>query len=90
MIDAVPNLIEIDYYCSNAGYGIHSTEIILYEFLTNKYICSLHIFSRLWSAMKRLNNEIHCKEMKFWGKIFGLNCDYYIVQVRLIYIPIRK
>jgi hypothetical protein len=36
---------------------------------------------RIWSAMKRLNNEINCTEMKFWGKIFGLYCDYYIVQV---------
>jgi hypothetical protein len=32
--------------------------------------------------MKHLNNQINCKEMKFWGKIFGLYCDYYIVQVR--------
>lgn len=41
---------------------------------------------RVWSAMKRLNNQINCTEMKFWGKIFGLHCDYYIVQVRLILI----
>ncbi|CAF3191347.1 unnamed protein product [Rotaria sp. Silwood2] len=32
--------------------------------------------------MKRLNNEINCIEMKFWGKIFGLYCDYYIIQVQ--------
>lgn len=31
--------------------------------------------------MKQLNNRIDCFEMKFWGKIFGLYCDYYIVQV---------
>jgi len=36
---------------------------------------------RIWSAMKHLNNQINCTEMKFWGKIFGLYCDYYIVQV---------
>ncbi|CAF3687927.1 unnamed protein product [Rotaria sp. Silwood1] len=65
MIKAVPDLIEMAYYCSSAGYGIHTTEIIL-----------------IWSAMKRLNNEINCTEMKFWGKIFGLYCDYYIIQVQ--------
>ncbi|CAF1118791.1 unnamed protein product [Rotaria sordida] len=65
MIKAVPYLMEMAYYCSNAGYGIHTTEIIL-----------------IWSAMKRLNNEINCTEMKFWGKIFGLYCDYYIIQIQ--------
>lgn len=32
--------------------------------------------------MKHLNNKINCTNMKFWGKIFGLYCDYYIIQVR--------
>ncbi|CAF1015598.1 unnamed protein product [Adineta ricciae] len=62
---AVPYLMDIGNYCTNAGYGIHITEIIL-----------------IWSAMKRLNDHINCTEMKFWGKIFGLHCDYYIVQVQ--------
>ena len=31
--------------------------------------------------MKRLNDRIQCNEMKFWGKLFGLHCDYYVVQV---------
>lgn len=33
--------------------------------------------------MKRLDEQIHSIEMKFWGKIFGLHCDYYVVQVGL-------
>ncbi|CAM4870558.1 unnamed protein product [Rotaria socialis] len=65
IITAVPNLMEMAYFCSTAGYGIHTTEMIL-----------------IGSAMKRLNSEINCIEMKFWGKIFGLHCDYYIIQVQ--------
>ncbi|CAF2062339.1 unnamed protein product [Rotaria magnacalcarata] len=65
IITVVPNLMEMAYFCSSAGYGIHMTEMIL-----------------IGSAMKRLNNEINCIEMKFWGKIFGLHCDYYIIQVQ--------
>ncbi|CAF4255709.1 unnamed protein product, partial [Adineta steineri] len=65
VIKAVPHLMDIANHCSNAGYGIHTTEMIL-----------------IWSAMKRLNNQINCSEMKFWGKIFGIYCDYYIVQIQ--------
>ncbi|CAF0967686.1 unnamed protein product [Adineta steineri] len=65
VIKAVPYLMDIANHCSNAGYGIHTTEMIL-----------------IWSAMKRLNNQINCTEMKFWGKIFGICCDYYIVQIQ--------
>ncbi|CAF4111362.1 unnamed protein product, partial [Adineta steineri] len=65
VIKAVPHLMDIANHCSNAGYGIHTTEMIL-----------------IWSAMKRLNNQINCTEMKFWGKIFGIYCDYYIVQIQ--------
>ncbi|CAF3332904.1 unnamed protein product [Rotaria socialis] len=42
----------------------------------------LEVYNKIGSAMKRLNSEINCIEMKFWGKIFGLHCDYYIIQVQ--------
>ncbi|CAF4986196.1 unnamed protein product, partial [Rotaria sp. Silwood1] len=42
MIKAVPDLIEMVYYCSSAGYGIHTTEII---------------FNKIWSAMNLLNYQ---------------------------------
>ena len=77
--------MDIGNYCTNAGYGIHTTEMILYEknFMI-LFLISYFDFHRIWSAMKRLNDHINCTEMKFWGKIFGLHCDYYIVQVGLV------
>lgn len=82
-ITSVPSLMEMSNYCSNSGYGIHSNEILLYEMIVSYLLKIFHCINiqRLWSAMKRLNQRINCMEMKFWGKVFGLFCDYYIVQV---------
>jgi hypothetical protein len=35
IIKAVPYLMEMGNFCSNSGYGIHTTEIILYETFFN-------------------------------------------------------
>ncbi|CAF0833974.1 unnamed protein product [Didymodactylos carnosus] len=64
VIKSVPYVMDVAYFCSSAGYGMHMSEFIL-----------------IWAAMKKLENQIEYLDMKFWGKIFGIYCDYYIIQL---------
>lgn len=64
---ALPNLAETAFYFKQAGIGLAEEE-----------------WTRVYLAMKQLcEKEPTMEQCRFWGKIMGLNANYYIVEGKL-------